>query len=231
MARLVLFGLLAVAAHAKEWTDKEVLALAYDPKYRLPKGFSVDPLLAPGRRFYCHQKHWVTEDRAKARRMVEKLLARSNIPPADKKIVEAKVGPRGYDFRAGKTWFRVHRPTWFRWTKHWVAFFPDPKGKPKILGTLNARPIDARGVREFAEYDWLWRNRGTTGHKVLSSTGKKTNGHFVHVIDAIRLFGGDWGGNDSFQLVRITWRVDRKSGATTKQFVVLRTVKGRKFPG
>jgi hypothetical protein len=81
-----------------------------DPKCQAPNEFSVDPLPAPGSRFYCRREHGMTEDRAEARSRMEKLLTRSKNASAERKIAEAGVGPRGCDFRVGRTRFRVHRP-------------------------------------------------------------------------------------------------------------------------
>ena len=212
---------------APEWTDPEVLKRVYDPKAKVPNGFFVDPLAAPGTRFYWHRNEWVTDDAAEARRWVEAHLEKSSIPDDEKEITEASVTKRGFDFKAGATWFRVHRKAWFAWEGRWVQE-PLADGKARLMGTLAARPVTAREAKELAEYDWWIRNRDATGHRVLASEGKETDTAFVHVLETTTFTGGDWGIADEIRRWRVTYTVDRETGRTTRATALVATIEGRK---
>lgn len=222
-------ALLLLLLPAPEWSDAEIAKLAYDATYRHPKGFEVDPRASA----YHHQKSWLTDDAAQARRMVEDLLKKSNIPDADRKIVETKTTVRGFDFRAGRWWYRVHRPSWFSWNVHYLlggdaALGRD--GQPHAIGTLGVRPLSALAVKRFAEYDWARRNANTSHHKVLASSGKETKTAWVHVLETVTFVGGDWGMHDTILRWRITFTVDKKTGKTTKSVKHVRDIAGRKHP-
>ena len=209
------------------WSDQEVRKFVYGPT-RWPKGFGQDPLFADGFAIYYHRAHWSSEDGAQARRWIEEHLARSSIPAADKIIRKTKKNQRGIDFLAGRMWFRVHRPSYFQWSQHWLSFDSrlDGKGTPRVLGTLRVRPVTKEAVRILAEYDWRIRYFNAGDMRVLASESKETDTHVFQILETTSLSGGDWDLPDKISRWRYVYAVDKKTGQTKKSRHLLRTLKG-----
>ena len=222
MRLCVLFLAAGLAAAEKpRWRDAHLKKVAYDPNYSVPPGF----LKEPREPLYYHQVHWVATEKAVARKMVETLLQKSDIPDDQKKIVAQRETKRGFDFKTKQQWYRVHKRSYFAWAYGWVANQGHvPSGaSPPPLGTFRTRPLTAKVVREFAEYDtWIRRQE-----KVLASEGTESKTHFIHHVETLSVTGGDWGISDTLHRFRVIYKVEKTTGKTVKLRERVRELKGR----
>jgi hypothetical protein len=215
----------AGVARAEAPPDAEVLKKVYDPAYRAPEGFVKDHALGgPRPTVYFHQPGWYADDKAKARALVQRFLDQPGALTA-RTIEEEKETPRYFDFRAGPTWYRIHRPSYFAWQRAQIG------GTDPELGTLKARPLDAEAVKGLAEYHWLLIYGSLPGAKVLRSEGREEDGKLVRVLTATTVARADITPTDQITVGELTYAVDKATGATTWTYRVLKRLEGKKKEG
>jgi len=211
--------------------EEDVLKLVYDRKYRVPREFFKDHAVSdPNISLYFHQDDWFSDDKDKARKIVQDFLDKPSgieVKKIDKD--GEKETPMTFDFRAGKIWFRVHKPGYFTFAGKRaadLAFGGAPNDKPVELGTFKAK-LSLDSVRDLAEYHWQIQYFNLNGAKVIKSEGKELKEHIEHTLWTTQVVFGDFGLKDEISLVTVTYNVNKKDGKTTVTTKTVKKIQGK----
>jgi hypothetical protein len=215
------------------FTDQEILDRVYDKNYQTPAGFYQDSVLKDGANsLYYHQPGWFATDKDKARKIVEDFLAKPGATK-DKKIEATNATKLFFDFRAGKVWYRVHKPNFFTPKGPQIdsgLLFLAGAGKPAVIGNVKWTPTTdpKAAMKELAEYLWLLRYYNVAGAKVLSSEVKQNSGNLEAVLYSTQVAYGDVGLKDEISVVKETYQTNLLKGTVTYSQQVVRNVIGKK---
>jgi hypothetical protein len=213
-------------ARQTEFTDADLLYVAYTPGYTGPEGMYDDaysPLYYENTVSIGEQDYgWrelCTDDYNQAKAWVD-----SNTDSSQNlgERQEAKFFEfLRYHGNPAPTYFRVHRCAYMNVYQY--DFF----NRTPDRGTFNHRPLTPEAVEELGEYLWYLRWHGIGGFKVLSSFADESPDALQHTLYYATFGGGDWGLCDSIGLVRRITTVNRTTGAIVETDQPIRAVEGQ----
>jgi len=96
-----------------------------------------------------------------------------------------------------------------------------------VIGKYNQRPFQKEKITELIEYLVFVKNYDNGSYKVLRSYTLEKNDRFVHLIDELITYGGDWGVSDRIELWGTKYTVSKSSGSITVTKKLIKTIVGR----
>ncbi len=214
--------------------EQRIAELVYNPEYSVPAGFYVDDRVATDRSYSLHHVlddsgsyEVCTDDYAVAREWEEAdNLART----VSGYFVESRDTERYFEFARELAYDsdigNVDDLTSPGFARVFKCSNTNRDGVDRSLlsgfaGVVNARPIDAAGVREFTEYLWQFSFFPATRKKVIDSYSTATGTGFAQTL-VLALATRQ--GYDRCDLVEIAqWRftADQLTGEVNKEFTVV----------
>lgn len=217
--------------------DDEILALVYDNLYTVPEGFFVDERAGTERSYTVH--HVLDDSRS-----FELCTDDFSVAMAWEEADNASRSVQGYYVEAFENdrYFEFVRELSYEDDAGNVADLTSPgfarvfkcsntnrDGVDRLLldgyaGTLNARPIDAESIGEFAEYLWQFAFFANSRKKVI---GTRSGGDDTRLHHVLQLAFTSSQGAQACDLIEIAeWRfsVSRISGSVERSFRVVHTL-------
>ena len=233
-----------LSAAPPETSDAKIAALVYDPNYTVPDGFYRDARADTGRSYTIHHVlddsgsfELCTDDYQTA---VDWEAADNDARAVSGAFVSTAETERYFEFVRELEYTQdvgnIDEPTSPGFARVFKCSNTDRNGVDRSLlngfaGTINARPVDADAVREFAEYLWQFRFFATSRTIVLSSRADNSG---VSSDRVLRIAFRNSRGADLCDRIEVAdWRfsVDRDSGEVQKRFTKVRSFDAKLLDG
>ena len=219
-------------------SDEQILALVYDNLYTVPEGFFVDERAGTERSYTVH--HVLDDSRS-----FEVCTDDFGVAMAWEEADNASRSVQGYYVEAYENdrYFEFVRELSYEDDAGNVADLTSPgfarvfkcsntnrDGVDRMLldgyaGTVNARPIDAKSIREFAEYLWQFAFFPNARRKVIGTRSEADDARLHHVLQLA--FASSQGGQACDLIEVAEWRfsVDVPGGTVERSFRVVHTIR------
>jgi len=96
-----------------------------------------------------------------------------------------------------------------------------------IIGKYTNKSYQINEVKELIEYLWFIEHYNSSGRKVLNSSIQEESSRFVHSIEELKIYRGDWGMHDQIFVLESIFYVDKNTGHITFNEKEIEKLKGR----
>ena len=196
-----------------EWSDEQLLEIAYDPTYFYPEGFYKDPASPTDNVYYVNtvsispinqRSKWIelsTNDKNEALTWVQLTMDNSSVSLS---LIDESETEKYFEFKCTEsvysyiTLFRVHKTSYYR--SVFDGFAPWNHVNETNYGYYNAE-LKASKVKECFEYLWVQTTTfANLGQKTLRSEIEETKDYFEIHSYSLQLSVGDWDMKDVIRL-------------------------------
>lgn len=218
-------------------SDEQILALVYDDLYTVPEGFFVDERAGTERSYTVHH---VLDDSRSYEVCTDDFAVAMALEDADNAsrsvqgyFVESYENARYFEFVRELSYNdgigNIDDLTSPGFARVFKCSNTNRDGVDRMLldgyaGMLNARPIDANSVREFAEYLWQFAFFPNSRRKVIGTRSEADDGGLHHVLQLA--FATSQGPQACDRIEVAEWRfsVDLQTGSVERSFQVVHSL-------
>jgi hypothetical protein len=221
-------------------SDDEVSALVYDNFYSVPSDFFVDERASTDRSYTLH--HILDESRSYEVCSDDFAVAMAweEADNASRSVqgyyVESYENARYYEFVRELSYDddvgNIDDLTSPGFARVFKCSNTNRDGVDRALlsgyaGTLNAHPLGAGAVREFAEYLWQFAFFPNSRKVVLASSGSQTDDELRHTLQLAFSSNQGTGNCDLIEVAEWRFSANRENGQVSKDFEVIRRFEAR----